>query len=59
MTDTTKRDDRIVVSLDPEAMTALDRARREDRLSRPAYARAVIARHLKSGGHLPTEKVAR
>ena len=52
MTTNTPRGVRIVVELDQEAATALDLARRDDRLSRPNFARAVLVRHLREAGAL-------
>ncbi len=49
--------DRIEVSitLDHEAASALDTARRRDRLSRPAFMRTVLVRALGASGDLVTD----
>lgn len=51
------KSDRIEVSiiLDSEAATALDTARRRDRLSRPAFVRTVLVRALSASGDLATD----
>lgn len=52
MTTTTPRGVRVVVELDQEAAIALDLVRRDERLSRPNFARAVLVRHLRETGAL-------
>lgn len=51
-TTTPPRGARIHVELDPEATEALDRAARDERLSRPAFMRNIIVRHLRQLGAL-------
>lgn len=44
------------ITLDQEAASALDTARRRDRLSRPAFVRTVLVRALSASGDLATDK---
>lgn len=53
-TTTPPRGARIHVELDREAAQALGRAARDMRLSKPAYARSIIAKHLRDLGALPS-----
>lgn len=51
-TATPQRGTRIHVEFDPEATQALDRARRDVRLSRHSFIRSIVARHLRETGAL-------